>query len=439
SYGVFDEARVFSSGPLSGPISFNNVRLGLMICEDMWEQEVAENLQETGAEIFIVINGSPFEVDKPDQRLNLAVARIKECGIPLAYVNQVGGQDELVFDGGSFVINKDCNLRIQFKTWESQVVHTKWREREDGWDCSKGTLETSYTSDQKELEHIYKAMVLGLRDYTRKNNFPGIILGLSGGIDSALSATIAVDAVGPKLVHCVMMPSPFTSDESTEDARALSENLQLKYTSIPINNGISVFDSMLKNSFIDISKDTTEENIQARIRGILIMALSNKFGYLPLTTGNKSEMSVGYSTLYGDMCGGYSVLKDAYKTTVFSLANWRNTFLPADVCGTSKQPIPERIITKKPSAELRANQFDEDTLPPYEMLDPILKNLIEGEKNLEDLIEAGYKQEIIQRIWQMLDTAEYKRRQAPPGVKLSSRAFGRDRRYPITNKFAKYL
>ena len=439
TYGVFDEDRVFSRGPIPGPIAFKGVRLGVMICEDMWEQDVAEGLQESGAEILIVINGSPYEIDKPDQRMNFAVGRVSETGLPLAYVNLVGGQDELVFDGCSFILNRKHALKAQAKAWEPQLVLSKWALKAEGWTCNEGTLEINTHDTVGQLHAIYHAIVLGLRDYVNKNSFPGVIMGLSGGIDSALSAAVAVDAIGSENVHCVMMPSPFTSQESLEDAAEIAGILGVAYDIIPIHEAMTAFDKMLTSVFQNYEADATEENIQARARGMIVMALSNKLGYLPLTTGNKSEMSVGYATLYGDMCGGYSVLKDIYKTTVFAISRWRNEIRPSNVFGGEGCVIPERIISKKPSAELKPDQFDEDTLPPYEVLDDILKNLIEGEQAISDIVARGHDPNVVRRVWHMLDRAEYKRRQAPPGVKISSRSFGRDRRYPITNGFTNLL
>ena len=439
TYGVFDEDRVFSRGPIPGPIAFKGVRLGVMICEDMWKQDVAEGLQESGAEILIVINGSPYEIDKPDQRMNFAVGRVSETRLPLAYVNLVGGQDELVFDGGSFILNRKHALKVQAKAWEPQLVQSKWALKAEGWTCNEGTLEINTHDTVGQLHAIYHAIVLGLRDYVNKNSFPGVIMGLSGGIDSALSAAVAVDAIGSENVHCVMMPSPFTSQESLEDAAEIAGILGVAYDIIPIHEAMTAFDKMLTSVFQNCEADATEENIQARARGMIVMALSNKLGYLPLTTGNKSEMSVGYATLYGDMCGGYSVLKDIYKTTVFAISHWRNEIRPSNVFGGEGCVIPERIISKKPSAELKPDQFDEDTLPPYEVLDDILKNLIEGEQAISDIVARGHDPNVVRRVWHMLDRAEYKRRQAPPGVKISSRSFGRDRRYPITNGFTNLL
>ena len=439
TYGVFDEDRVFERGPMPGPISFNGVRLGVMICEDMWEPDVTECLDESGAEILIVINGSPFEVDKSDRRLNLAVARVTETGLPLAYINLVGGQDELVFDGGSFVLNADRQLQVQMPAFVEGLFISEWIKSDEGWSCSKGDIEPALEAKEQALMSIYHAMVLGLRDYVNKNHFPGIILGLSGGIDSGLSAAVAVDAIGADRVHCIMMPSPYTSNESLEDAAEQASLLGITYDTVPIIDAMQAFEAMLAPIFGNTEPDTTEENIQARARGLIVMAISNKRGFMPLTTGNKSEMSVGYATLYGDMCGGYSVLKDVYKTTVFSVSNWRNKNLVPGFMGPQGLTIPDRIINKRPSAELKPDQFDDDSLPTYDVLDDILISLIEGESAVDDIVAKGHDPDTVRRVWHMLDRAEYKRRQAPPGVKISSRAFGRDRRYPITNGFTNLM
>ena len=439
TYGVFDEDRVFERGPMPGPISFKGVRLGVMICEDMWKPDVTECLDESGAEILIVINGSPFEVDKPDQRLNLAVARVTETGLPLAYINLVGGQDELVFDGGSFVLNADRQLQVQMPVFVEGLFISEWIKSDEGWSCLKGDIDPARDTKEQILASVYQAMVLGLRDYVNKNQFPGVILGLSGGIDSGLSAAVAVDAIGAQNVHCIMMPSPYTSRESLDDAAEQAKVLGISYDTVPIIDAMKVFEGMLAPVFGNIEADTTEENIQARARGLVVMAISNKFGFMPLTTGNKSEMSVGYATLYGDMCGGYSVLKDVYKTTVFSVSNWRNKNFIQGFLGPNGKAIPDRIINKKPSAELKPDQFDEDSLPPYDVLDDILISLIEGESAVDEIVAKGHDPETVRQVWHMLDRAEYKRRQAPPGVKISSRAFGRDRRYPITNGFTNLM
>jgi len=431
NYGVFDERRIFSAGPVPGPINFRGVRLGVMMCEDMWAPDVAECLGESGAEILIVLNGSPFEVDKPDQRLNLAVARSVETGLPLLYVNQVGGQDELVFDGGSFAIGRDRKLVARASDWCEETVITRWRRHDDAWLGESGPMATGTAG----VEAIYQGLRLGLRDYVAKNGFPGVLIGLSGGVDSALTAALAVDALGADCVHGVRMPSPYTSDASLEDAEALADKLGIRLDTVSIEPAMKAFDSMLKELFAGHAADEAEENIQARARGMTLMALSNKFDYLVLSTGNKSEMSVGYATLYGDMAGGFAILKDVYKTTVYECCHWRNARLPEGALGPEGVVIPERILTKAPSAELKPNQCDQDTLPPYDALDDILACLIEKDMSVTEITDRGHDRDTVSRVWQMLGVAEYKRRQAPPGVKITSRSFGRDRRYPITNRY----
>lgn len=431
NYGVFDEKRVFDAGPLPGPLNFRGVRLGVMVCEDMWTEEVSECLEESGAEILTVLNGSPFEQDKWDTRVNLAVARATECRMPLIYVNQVGGQDELVFDGASFVLGADASLRAQAAAWTECVLLTEWSRDGDSWTCAETERHPPPDGDPA----IYSAMVLGLRDYVRKSGFPGVLIGMSGGIDSALTAAVAADALGPDAVHCVMMPSPYTSQESLDDASEACRLLGVRLDSVSIGPAMEAYDKMLAEAFAGTDADTTEENIQARSRGLTLMALSNKTGAMVVSTGNKSEMSVGYATLYGDMCGGYSVLKDVYKTKVFELSRWRNENLPEGVLGPKGMVVPENIITKPPTAELKPDQKDEDTLPPYDQLDAILTGLNERDISIDDVVAEGHDRALVLRIWRMLLGAEYKRRQAPPGVKITGRSFGRDRRYPIVNAF----
>jgi NAD+ synthase len=428
---VFDEKRVFAAGPLPGPFSIRGVRVGVPICEDIWTSEVTECLVETGAEILAVPNGSPFEAGKEDVRANLIAARVSETKLPLIYLNQVGGQDELVFDGGSTVLNADCSTAIVMPSWQESVVISEWTRKGATWICTPGVL----APGEERSHSVYHAMMLGLRDYVNKNRFSGVVLGLSGGIDSALSAAVAVDALGADRVRCVMLPSKYTSRDSLEDAAECAKLLGVSYDTVAIEGVVEAFSNALAPTFSNRRADTTEENIQSRARGVILMALSNKFGPMVLTTGNKSEMSVGYATLYGDMCGGYNVLKDIYKTEVFRLARWRNQFVPNGSLGPQGRVIPERIITKPPSAELRENQKDEDSLPPYEMLDGILECLVENEMTFEDTCAKGYHPATVKRIEQLLYVSEYKRRQAPPGVKISARNFGRDRRYPITNAF----
>jgi NAD+ synthase len=431
NYGVFDDKRVFDAGPAPGPVVFRGFRLGLMICEDWWFPAVSETLAETGAEMLLSINGSPFEHEKPSARVQLAVARVVETGLAFMFCNQVCGQDELVFDGASFVLNPDRSLALVMPSFEEALTLTDWYREGDRLVCVPQDLAPEPAAE----EYIYRCLMLGLSDYVAKNGFPGVLLGLSGGIDSALSAAIAVDALGPERVRAVMLPSPYTSRESLEDAEECARLLGIRIDTVPITPAMQAFDGALAPLFEGLPADTTEENIQSRARGLILMAMSNKFGHMLLTTGNKSEMSVGYATLYGDMCGGYSVLKDVYKTMVFALSRWRNENVPRGALGPAGAVMPQRVIDKPPSAELKHGQTDQDSLPPYDVLDGILAGLVEGEHSVDDLVEAGFDRATIVRVWQMLDRAEYKRRQAPPGVKITARAFGRDRRYPITNGF----
>ena len=431
NYGVFDEKRVFVQGPLPGPIPFREALLGVMICEDMWTGEVAECLEENGAEILVVLNGSPFDVDNVARRMNQAVARVTECRLPLVYVNQVGGQDELVFDGASFVLDASWQLKAQLPSWLPSLAITSWQRSAEDWQCETGPI----APEPARLESIYRALVAGLADYVSKNGFPGVLIGLSGGIDSALSAAVAADALGPERVWCVMMPSRYTSRESLDDAEDCARVLGTRLHTISIRPSVEAFDGMLADLFEGTKANEAEENIQARSRGMALMALSNKFGHMVLSTGNKSEMSVGYATLYGDMCGGYSVLKDVYKTDVYRLAEWRNTHHVAGLLGPRGSVIPGNILEKAPTAELRENQKDQDSLPPYDVLDDILDGLVEREMTFDEIAASGHDRALVERVWNMLARAEYKRRQAPPGVKITPRAFGRDRRYPITNRF----
>jgi NAD+ synthase len=432
NYGTFDEKRLFAPGPLPAPIDFRGLKIGVPICEDIWFPFVTAHLKNEGADILISPNGSPFEVDRADRRRNaVAGTRVRETGLPLVYLNRVGGQDELVFDGASFVMNGDRAVAHQLPEWEESLVLTHWENREGAWVCQPGDR---HALDERPAD-IYNAMVLGLRDYANRNRFPGVVLGLSGGIDSALSAAVAVDALGSERVWCVMMPSRFTSQDSLDDAVECARLLGVRYDNIPIEPAVAAFDAMLAPAFKGRRRDLTEENIQSRIRGLTLMGLSNKHGHMLLTTGNKSEMAVGYATIYGDMAGGYSVLKDAYKTTVFDLSRWRNENMPSLALGPAGPVMPERVITKPPSAELRPDQRDDDSLPPYAVLDPILYGLVEEDLSVDQLVERGFDKETVARIERLLYLAEYKRRQSPPGVKLGTRNFGRDRRYPITNAF----
>jgi len=436
NYGVFDEKRLFARGPAAGPVTVRGVRVGVPICEDIWLEEseeyenVVECLAETGAEIVVVPNGSPYARDKTDVRLSIAVARVTESGLPLIYLNQVGGQDELVFDGASFALNADFSVAAQLPDFVEAVTTLRWTKGDDGWRCS-GPIASVLEGDKAD----YAACVLGLRDYVRKTGFPGVLLGISGGIDSALCAAIAVDALGAQDVRGVMLPYRFTAQVSLDDAAKLAAALGIRYEVLPIADAVEGFEKILSGTFKGLPRDITEENLQARTRGTLLMAMSNKTGAMVVTTGNKSEMSVGYATLYGDMNGGFNPIKDIYKTEVFRLAALRNEWKPEQALGPSGEVIPVNIITRPPTAELRENQTDQDSLPPYDMLDAILERLVEHEEPLSSIVEAGFDRAVVARINHLLNIAEYKRRQAAPGVKVTTRNFGRDRRYPITNRF----
>jgi NAD+ synthase len=431
NYGVFDEKRVFAAGPMPGPVSFRGVRLGVPICEDIWGEEIVECLAETGAEILVVPNGSPYWRQKGDVRLNIAVARVTEQGLPAVYVNQIGGQDELIFDGVSFGLHADCSLAFQLAAFEETIVTTQWVRRGGTWICENGPMVPAVEADRAD----YAACVLGLRDYVNKNGFPGVVIGLSGGIDSALVAAMAVDALGAKRVRCIMMPYKYTAQESLDDAAACAKALGVAYEIIPIAPAVEGLEKSLAAAFAGMARDVTEENLQSRARGTILMAISNKFNLMVVTTGNKSEMSVGYATLYGDMNGGFNPIKDLYKLEVFRLSRLRNGWKPQDALGPDGVVIPENIITRPPTAELRENQKDEDSLPPYSVLDPILERLVEREEPISTIIAAGFERDTVVRIERLLNIAEYKRRQAAPGVKVTLKNFGRDRRYPITNRF----
>ena len=436
NYGTFDEKRYFLPGPLPEPVLFKGVMLGLPICEDIWHPDVCRHLAQLGAEIFICVNGSPYEIDKGVLRIDgVAKRRSGDTGIPLVFVNRVGGQDEVVFDGASFVVGPEGALWVQAPDWEEAVIRTEWNRVRSGnslrWRCTAGDVHDL----AEHPEDIYCAMVLALRDYVDKNRFPGVVLGLSGGIDSAITAAIAVDALGAERVWCVMLPSRYTSQESLDDAAACAALLDTRLDTIPIEPAVDGFATMLAPAFAGRAPDLAEENLQSRIRGTTLMALSNKFGPMLVTTGNKSEMSVGYATIYGDMNGGYNPLKDAYKTTIFAIARWRNTRRPRIGLGPDGPVMPDRVITKPPSAELRPDQKDSDSLPDYAVLDAILNDLIEQERSVDQIVAEGYDRATVERIERLVNLAEYKRRQAPPGVKLGTRNFGRDRRYPITHGF----
>jgi len=427
NYGTFDEKRIFTPGPLPEPIEFMGVRIGVPICEDIWQEVVCAHLAEAGAEMLLVPNGSPYELDKDDKRYRLVRDRALQTSLPIAYLNRVGGQDELVFDGSSFVIHPDGERVVQFCDWDEALLITDWERTGEGWRCK---TRESHILDAFP-EDVYQAMVVGLRDYVGRNGFPGVILGLSGGIDSALSAAVAVDALGADKVSGVMLPSKYTSEESLEDARECARLLGCRHDVVSIAPAVAAVGETLP----DMS-GLAAENVQARLRMVALMALSNSGGQMLLTTGNKSEMSVGYATLYGDMAGGYSVLKDAYKTTVVALSRWRNANKPQGALGPDGPVMPARVITKPPSAELRPGQKDEDSLPPYSVLDRILEGLVDKELSVKEVaVATGEDIALVADIETKMLRAEYKRRQAPPGVKIGNRNFGRDRRYPISNFF----
>ena len=428
NYGVFDEKRIFEPGVGPEVFDHNGVKLGVPICEDIWSDDICREAKAKGAEILLVANGSPFRVTADDERMVVARGRVAETGLPLVYVNQVGGQDELVFDGGSFALQADGSVCMRLAMFEDLLALSTWERRADGWACVDAPMQPWCTGP----EEMYRAMVLGLRDYVRKSGFGGVLLGLSGGVDSAITAVVAADALGPDAVRCFMLPSRYTSHESLEDAADCAKRLGVRLDEIAIEPAVAAFSQMLTPLYEGRAPDLTEENIQARIRGLSLMALSNKLGHMLMTTGNKSEMAVGYATLYGDMCGGYNVLKDLYKTDVYAVCAWRNA---NDPYGVAKNPIPERILTKPPSAELRPDQKDQDSLPEYAVLDAILHGLVEEEATLDEIVARGYAPETVERVQRLLYGSEYKRRQAPPGVKIGRRAFGRDRRYPIVNGY----
>ncbi len=435
NYGVFDEKRVFAAGPMPEPIDWRGVKLGVPVCEDIWSEEVCTALAKRGAGLLIVPNGSPYWIDKQEVRCGVAATRVAETGLPLAYVNQVGGQDELVFDGASFVLNGDGTLAVQMPAWEQAVGMTEWRREAGRWRCLPGEIAAVEEGEAAN----YLACVTGLRDYVAKNGFPGVVLGLSGGVDSALCAAIAVDALGAERVHGVMLPYTFTSNESLADAAATAEALHLRYDIMPIDAAVDGLTASLAKAFAGTTPAATEENLQSRARGTLLMGLSNKFGPMVITTGNKSEVSVGYATLYGDMNGGFNPVKDLYKTQVYALARYRNQARPKTCFGPEGIVLPENVLTKAPTAELKPNQRDLDTLPPYDALDDILNCLVELELPLPEIVARGHAPELVKKVERMLYLAEYKRRQAAPGVKITAKNFGRDRRYPITNKFREKL
>ena len=435
NHGVFDEKRIFSKGSKPHVVSWRGLNLALFICNDIWNDRLVHFAARENVDFILAMNASPYEMGKAKKRRNVCELAVRECKAPLIYTNLIGGQDELVFDGRSFALNAKGDDVARLSGFQEELGITRWRNYGDTWECEQAPK----VNLRGDLPTIYQACVVGLRDYVEKNGFPGVVIGLSGGIDSGLTAAIAVDALGADRVHGILMPSPYTSNESVEDAEALAKNLGIALDTISIESGMRAFNEMLNPLLEGIEPGTTFENVQARLRGNILMAYSNAHGHMVMTTGNKSELSVGYSTLYGDMCGGYSVLKDIYKVTVYRLSEWRNQH-PANeekrlptMYGPDGEVIPPRMISKAPSAELKPDQIDQDTLPPYEELDGILMQLIEKRASIEDAVTQGYEKETVKLIARMIYFAEYKRRQSPPGVKISGMSFGRDRRYPITN------
>ncbi len=431
--GVFDEQRIFTPGNLSGPVNIKGVRIGIPICEDIWKENVIECLAESGAEIIISINASPFTLSKNNERLSVVISRIRENELPLVYLNRYGGQDELVFDGNSFALNDDGSICLSCKSFEHDISIINFR-KDKKW-IGKGDIIKS----SNKYESLYKALVLGLRDYVKNNKFPGVILGMSGGIDSALVTSLAVDALGPQNVHAVMMPSPYTSNESLNDAKEALNFLDVEYNELNIEDSMKIVDkTLLDFKGPDFKIGITEENIQSRLRGLLLMALSNRFGYMLLATGNKSEYAVGYATLYGDMCGGYAPIKDVWKTDVFELCKWRNNNHSSFFLGPNSKVMPDNIINKPPTAELRDNQKDTDSLPDYNILDEILRSLVEKELSVQNIVSKGFNETEVKKVSRLLSIAEYKRFQSAPGPKVTDKAFGRDRRFPLTSGFSNW-
>lgn len=432
NYNEFDEKRVFASQGLQDTIHFRGVKIGVPICEDIWnDNTLCKHFADQGAEIILVPNGSPYGRGKTNLRHKVVLKQVEASQLPVVYANQIGGQDELVFDGGSFAMGVDGNITFQMKHFECQIGYSQWIKTQNGWHCAKGPKDALLDGHDAD----YQACVLGFADYVNKNRFKDVVLGLSGGIDSALCAAIAVDALGSERVHAIMLPYQYTSKESFDDAKDCADLLKCQYQTIPIFEPVEGFLKALQPIFSDTKTGITEENLQSRTRGTLLMAFSNKFGSMVVTTGNKSEMSVGYATLYGDMNGGFNPIKDLYKMQVYALSDWRNKNHPIASLGPKGAVIPQNIIDKAPTAELRENQRDEDSLPPYPVLDDILHCLIEEEMHVDDIIKRGHSSQVVERIENLLYLAEYKRRQSAPGVKISHKNFGRDRRYPITNRF----
>ena len=429
--GVFDEQRIFKQGPLEDCVEIKGVKFGLPICEDIWESTVLKKLSSSGAEIIIAINASPFTTSKSDERSSVTSLRVDEIKLPIIYLNRTGGQDELIFDGSSFALNHDGKKFYSSSEFKEEISVVDFQKLNGKW-IGTGKLNNSSSSE----ERLYKALVLGLRDYVNNNKFPGVVLGLSGGIDSALVAAVAADAFGSDLVQAIMLPSPYTGKESLSDAKEVAELLKIKYSNLKISEAMKIVENILGDfKGPRFSPGITEENIQSRLRGLLLMALSNRYGYMVLATGNKSEYAVGYSTLYGDMCGGYAPIKDVWKTDVFKLCEWRNKNFSDMFKGPKGKVIPENIINKAPTAELRENQKDTDSLPEYDVLDEILKDLVEKEISVEKIVSKGFDKRVVERTAQLLARSEYKRFQAAPGPKVTSKAFGRDRRFPLTSGF----
>ena len=429
--GVFDEQRIFKQGSLEDCVIIKGIKFGLPICEDIWEKTVLEKLSKSGAEIIIAINASPFTVSKNEERENIATLRVNETKLPIVYLNRTGGQDELIFDGSSFALNHDGKKFYSSSEFKEETVEINFQKSNGKW-LGHGNLNNSSSPS----ERLYKALVLGLRDYVNNNKFPGVVLGLSGGVDSALVAALATDAFGPDLVQAIMLPSPFTGDESLNDAKEAAELLNINCSNLKISDAMKIVENILGDfKGPSFEPGITEENIQSRLRGLLLMALSNRYGYMVLATGNKSEYAVGYSTLYGDMCGGYAPIKDVWKTDVFKLCNWRNENYSDLFKGPKGKVIPTNIINKAPTAELRDNQKDTDSLPEYNILDEILKGLVEDEISVEKIVSKGFDRKVVEKTAQLLARSEYKRFQAAPGPKVTNKAFGRDRRFPLTSGF----
>ena len=429
--GVFDEQRIFTEGELEGCVKIKDINFALPICEDIWEKTVLDKQSKSGAEIIISINASPFTLSKSFERDHITLSRVKETNLPLIYLNRTGGQDELIFDGSSFALNHDGKKFYCSSEFKEEVSVIAFEKKDGRW-IGNGSIK----ENSSEIERLYKALVLGLRDYVNHNKFPGVILGLSGGIDSALVAAIATDAFGSDMVQAIMLPSPFTGQDSLNDAKDSANLLKINFSNLEISEAMKIVDKTLgKFNGKSFSPGITEENIQSRLRGLLLMALSNRYGYMVLATGNKSEYAVGYSTLYGDMCGGFAPIKDVWKTDVFKLCRWRNENFSELFKGPKGRVIPENIITKAPTAELRENQKDTDSLPEYEILDEILKGLVEKEISVEKIISKGFEREIVEKTAHLLARSEYKRFQSAPGPKVTSKAFGRDRRFPLTSGF----